>query len=235
MTAAVSTMIVNSLININERPIGSTLTAAEGVYYLGKMNTMLESWGLERLMVQAIQQDSFALTANTGTYTIGTGATFNTTRPTKIIKAFIRDSASSDTDVKVIPFDRFDAIINKGVTGSYPEYLYYDQNYDASGFGSIKVYPQPKSGLTLYIESYKQFQTFAALSTAMLLGPGYQRAIESNFSIECSPGYKSISPELAKIARESKAAIKGINLPDTIMTLDSGLVKRRSGSILTGP
>ena len=161
MTAAVSTMIVNSLIAINDRIIGSTLTAAEGTYYLAKMNTMLESWGLERLMVTAIQQDSLALSANTGSYTIGTGAVFNTTRPTKILRAFIRDSANSDTNVKVVPFDVFDSIINKNVAGSYPEYLYYDQDYNASGYGTIQVYPQPKAGLTLFIDSMKQFQSFA--------------------------------------------------------------------------
>lgn len=236
MTAALSTMMINSLININERPIGSTFTSTEGVYYMGKMNSMLESWSLERLMVPAIVEEGFSLSANTATYTIGSGGTFNTQRPAKILRAFIRDSANSDTNVAVVPFDVFASIINKNVTGSYPQYLYYDQAFDSNGLATIKVYPQPKAGLTLYLESQKQLQTFTNISTALQLPPGYQRAIESNFSIECAPGFASISPELAKIAKESKANIKGINLPDSFMRLDTGIVPgQRSGNILTGP
>ena len=227
-------MIVNALININERPIGSSLQATEGAYYLGKMNAMLESWSLERLMIPAVTQEGFSLTANTGTYTIGVGGTFNTTRPTRILKAFVRDSANSDTNVRIIPYDRYDSIIQKNVTGSYPEYLYYDQD-SASGLGTIKLYPLPKSGLTLYLDSVKTLQSFSNLSTALTLGPGYQRAIESNFALEVSPGYAELHPALLKIAKESKAAIKGINLPDTVMVLDSGIVRHRVGSILTGP
>lgn len=236
MSVALSTMMINSLININERPIGSTLTPTEGVYYMGKFNSMLESMSLERLLVPAIVEEGFALTANNGTYTIGTGGTFNTQRPAKILRAFIRDTSNSDTDVAVVGFDVFASIINKNVTGSYPQWLYYDQAYDANGLATIKVYPQPKTGLTLYIESQKQLQTFSNLSTALQLPPGYQRMLESNFSIEVAPGFASISPELAKIARESKANIKGINLPDSMMRLDHGLVQNvRSGNILTGP
>lgn len=234
MSVACSTMIVNSLININERPIGSSLTATEQTYYLGKMNAMLESWSLERLMIPSITQGSLGLTSGLGTYTIGSGGAFNMARPTKIIKAFIRDSASADTDVKVIPYDRYDSIVQKSVAGAYPTYLYYDQAYNA-GLGTINLYPLPKSGLTLFIDAWVQLQSFANVSTVLTMPPGYQRAIEANFAIECAPGYKGISQELLIIAKQSKAAIKGVNLPDTIMSIESGVTMRRSGSILTGP
>lgn len=234
MTVAVSTMMINSLVNIGERGIDGSLTTAEGVYYLRKMNTMLDAWSIERLMCYAILQESFALTVDDGTYTIGSGGDFNTTRPTKIVSAFLRDSSSSDTPITILPFDRYDAIVNKSVTGSYPTYLFYDAAF-VSGLGTIKLYPLPLSGLTLYINSWQQLQQFANVSTALSLPPGYQRAIESNFSIECAPGYIKISAELAKIARESKAAIKSINLPDSIMRLDVGVVRGTRGSILEGP
>ena len=94
-------MIVNALININERPIGSSLTATEGTYYLGKLNAMLESWSLERLMINAITQGSLALTSGLGTYTIGSGGQFNMARPTKIVKAFIRAAIKAGYEVAI--------------------------------------------------------------------------------------------------------------------------------------
>jgi hypothetical protein len=65
--------------------------------------------------------------------------------------------------------------------------------------------------------------------------PGYQRAIESNFTIETAPGLKSVPPEILKIARESKALIMGLNLPESISQLDNAIVGVGSGSILSGP
>ena len=44
--------------------------------YLADLNTMMESWSLERLMVYQLLQESKALTASTGSYTIGTGGAF---------------------------------------------------------------------------------------------------------------------------------------------------------------
>jgi hypothetical protein len=92
VTVAVSTLILNALIANGEKVIGGTLTTAEQPYYLGKLNAMLESWSLDRRMCYSVTQESFALTASTGTYTIGSGGAFNTARPTKILNAFVRDS-----------------------------------------------------------------------------------------------------------------------------------------------
>lgn len=229
-------MILNALIANGEKSIGGTLTSDEQPFYLGKLNAMVESWSLDRRMCYQVLQENFSLSVSTGTYTIGSGATFNTARPTKILKAFIRDSASADSEVTVIPYDAYDGIIMKSVAGSYPRYLYYDQGFDASGFGTIKLSPLPISGLTLYIDSAKQLQSFASVTTALLMPPGYQRAIESNFTIETAPGLKSVAPEVVKIAKESKALVMGMNLPDPVSRLDSGVLGRRSaGSIIEGP
>jgi hypothetical protein len=232
--AAVSTMVLNSLIANGEKAIGDTLTANEQAYYLSKLNSMMESWSLERLMCYQIKQESFSLTASTASYTIGSGATFSTDRPTKIDSAFVRDASNLDSRVEVVPYDAYDSIVQKDSGNTYPSHLFYDQGYDASGFGTIKLYPAPSASLTLYINSWKQLQTFAAMSTALLLPPGYQRAIESNFTIETAPGLKSVPPEVVKIAKEAKAAIKGVNLPEAVSRMPTGIVHRSTGNIIEG-
>lgn len=228
-------MIVNALIANGEKVIGDTLSANEQTFYLGKLNAMVESWSLDTRMCYQVLQENFALTASTGAYTIGSGAAFNTARPTKVLKAFVRDTASSDSGITVVPYDSFDSIVQKNVAGSYPRWMYYDQGFDASGFATINLYPRPQGGLTLYIDSAKQLQSFASVSTTLLMPPGYQRAIESNFTIETSPGLKSVQPEVVKIAKESKALVMGVNLLDPISHLDSGIVRRSTGSIIQGP
>lgn len=237
---AVSTMILNSLIALGEKSIDGTLTSTESTYFLGKLNSMMDSWSIQRLMCYSIVQESFALTSGTGSYTIGSGGDFNTVRPNKITYAFVRypsNSSNMDTEVKVLPYDSYDHIVNKSVGNSIPQYLFYDAAYTGAGLATIRLYPYPQGSLTLFIDSWKSLQTFVDVSTALLLPPGYQRAIESNFAIEAAPGFMQVSAELAKIAKDSKAAIQSLNLPDTMMRLDDGILSgsRRGSSILTGP
>ena len=42
--AAVSTVIINSLIKTGEKVIGGTLDSNESPYYLGQLNNFLDSW-----------------------------------------------------------------------------------------------------------------------------------------------------------------------------------------------
>ena len=228
-------MILNSLIANGEKRIGGSLTSDEQAFYLGKLNAMTESWSLDRRMCYQVLQENFALTASTGTYTIGSGATFNTARPTKILKAFSRDTSNFDSEIKVVAYDAYDSIGLKSLGNSYPTHLHYDQGYDSSGFGTIKLYPVPMAGLTLYIDSAKQLQSFSSVTTVLLMPPGYQRAIESNFTIETAPGLKSVQPEVVRIAKESKALVIGVNLPETVSRMDAGIVRRTTGNIFEGP
>lgn len=235
--ATVSSMVMSALIANGEKEIGGTLSSAEQTFYLDKMNSMLDSWSVDRTLVYTILQENFSLTASTVSYTIGTGGTFNTVRPTKIVNAFVRDSANADSPVKIIPQEQYARLVLKSSGNTYPNAMYYDAAF-VGGLGTIYLYPAPIASLTLYINSWKQLQSFASLTTALALPPGYQRAIETNFAIESAPGLTNVSPELVKIAKESKAAIRSLNLPETISRVDAavaGITTHGGGSIITGP
>lgn len=237
--ATVSTMILRSMRMINEKARGATLDANEQVETLAELNTFMDACANERLLCYQITEDTLALTASTASYTVGTNGAFAITRPTKIVEpCFVRDSSGFDAPVKVVDAQTYGNLRLKSVGYTYPTHLFYDQGYSATSTATLYLYPVPSAGLTLHINSWKQLGTFSTLSQTMLLPPGYQLFIESNFAIHLAAGLTTVSPELAKIAKESKAAIKGLNAPQAVgaMGLDSGIaaVSRRS-SILTGP
>ena len=227
-------MVLRALRLIGEKSVGGTLTSDEQTAYLADLNTMLESWSIDRLMVYQLLQESKALTTSDGTYTIGSGGDFNTTRPTKIVDpCFIRDSSSIDYPVTLIDAKTYGEFSKKTTDGGIPEYLFYDGAF-ASSLGTIFLYPEPSASLTLYINSWQQLQSFALISTTVALPPGYQRAIEFNLAIEFAGGFTNVSTEVAKIARDSKAAIKGFNAPAGVLRLDSGVAGHRRWNINTG-
>ena len=231
-----STLILESLRKLNYKELGGTLSTTEQPVYLSALNAFLEGLSLETLMVPYRSEDSLALTASTGTYTIGPGGTFSTNvTPLEIVQAWIRDSENGDTPVQVIGATTYNAIVQKTVDGSYPRYLYYIQT---SPLGTIKLYPEPSAGLTLYVSSWKPLQSFGGINVPMQLPPGYQRFIEFNFAIEIADAEKPIPANVMKGAKESKAALKKHNLPNTFMRMDAGIVgssREPGANILTGP
>lgn len=231
-------MILRSLRLIGEKARGATLTTAEQAECLASFNAMLESWSIERLACYQVIQESFGLTASTTAYSIGTNGSFATNRPTRIVDpCFVRDSSNVDTKLELINVDAYGSIPMKSGSTGYPRYLYYDQGFSSTSTATINIYPPPQANLTLFINSVKQLGSVSTISTNVSFPPGYERALVFNYAIEEAGGLTSVAPEVAKIAKESKALIKTLNLPSTVMELDYGAVLsgRSRGNILEGP
>lgn len=237
---AISTMILNSLIMTGEKTIQvSSLTTAEQNYHLSRLNSMMDSWSQERLMVHQLSQTSFALTASQGSYSIGGGGNFNMTRPTRIVDpCFIRDSDGTDTELQILDAIAYGRIVDKDVDETYPAYLFYDYGYSATSTATLRLWPEPAAGLILFINTLQPLQAFSTMSVALSLPPGYQDAIELNYAVRSALGVIPVSSELKLAARAAKAAIKGTNLPAPVARLDYGVTGISGGSgrsILTGP
>lgn len=234
---AVSTLVMNALVLSGEKTIeASSLSTAEQSYHLSRLNSMLDSWSNERLMIFQLSQTSFALTASQGTYSIGSGGDFNMIRPTKVVEpCFVRDSDNADTPLDIINAEAYGRLVLKTTDGTYPAYLFYDYGYSATSTATIRLYPEPISGLTLFINTLQPLSTFAAMSGSIVFPPGYQDAIEFNYAVRASIGFTQVSGELMALAAKSKAAIKTVNLPAPVLRLDYGVGGGMHSDILSGP
>ena len=233
---AVSTMIISALIMTGEKSIGGTLDADERPYFLSRLNSMLDSWSNERLVIPYLSQTSFALTASTASYSIGNGGAFNMPRPIKVVDpCFIRDTSNVDSPLQIIDNQAYADIPMKQTNGAYPGLLFYDSGFSATSTATISLYPAPSSGLTLFINTLQPLTNFSTVSQNLLAPPGYQDAIETNFAVRSAFGIRPVAPEVVRMARETKAAIKSTNMPAPIARLDYGVTGSWRGNILTGP
>lgn len=196
---------------------GESATASEASNGLAALNSMLESWSVERLMVYHILQENFTWASGQVSRTIGTGGNFDTTRPTKIVSGFTRIN-NVDHPFRVVERQFYDAVIDKTVQSSYPEIVYYDATMST---GTLYAYPVPNASISVYLNSWKQLQQFAALTTTISLPPGYRRAIEHNLAVEFAPEFgMGVSDNVERIANTSKAAIKRINAPSMVARIE---------------
>jgi hypothetical protein len=218
MTTALQ-LIETSAKKLGALQAGESLSAADAADSLAALNSMLDGWSIDRLLVYEIQQDTHTWPASTTSRSIGTGGNFNVTRPTKIEKGtFFRDSSNNDYPV-IVTMDRvtYDSLTVKSTTGTYPNILFYDPAYP---LGLLYVYPTPSVALTLHLNTWQVLQNFASLTTDLSLPPGYQRAIEFNLAVELEPIFNLKVPDsVVRIAAKSMAALKAINAPTLIASV----------------
>jgi hypothetical protein len=170
---------------------------------LDTLNDMLSSWSNETLLMYARVSESFAVSAGTASYTIGSGGTFSTVRPMNIASAYFRANSLDYplTDISDTSYD--DDITSKSQPG-IPEEFMYVRNVP---LGVITLFPVPSQAGTLHIRSEKVL-TQMVLDDTVALPEGWEHAIVHNLAVILAPEYgQEASGTIVKEAGRSKAAI----------------------------
>lgn len=185
--------------------MNEALAGHEAANGLVALNDMISSWSNNSLNIYARTLESLTLSTSAQSYTIGSGATLNTTRPVKIVSGSIR-SGNLDYDVEFISETEFESITLKSVSGGTPYYATYNNAYPT---GTLRFYPMPTAGDVLRLLSEKPLTEFAALGTTVDLPPGTKKALRFNLALDLAPEY-GIEPSklVVKGAMESLGAIR---------------------------
>ena len=206
---------------------GETMSNADAQRGLTRLNNMLDSWSNESLSCYAIIEQTGTLQVGVSRYTIGSGGTFNMTRPLKINlgpgAATFQDSNNNNFDIEVVTQDQWNLIGNRAVTSNIPDTLFYDPQYP---LGVINIFPVPNIGGTLLWDSYLQLTDFTSLTTVLSLPPGYELAIKTNLAVHMKPYFTgtTLDPEVKEQARESKANVKRTNIRPQQASYDPEIV-----------
>ena len=94
--STVRDLITASLLDLGAIASGESATAAEAADAFRRLNLLLETWRLERLMVYARDEVTKVLTG-ASSYTIGPSGDINTTRPVALERAGQRVAGTSPT------------------------------------------------------------------------------------------------------------------------------------------
>lgn len=170
---------------------------------LEMLNDLLASNANDGLFVYARTLESFPLSGGVADYTIGTGGTFNTSRPVYIASAYVR-IGTIDYPLAIIDDVDYADIDIKNL-GSIPYWLNYTYGFP---LGTIKLYPVPSAGWTLFLLTEKPMSEFTLYETVSL-PPGWSRYLKNQLAIELAPEYGQQAPaETVEIAGKAMAAIK---------------------------
>jgi len=173
---------------------------------LQTLQMMLRNWSAERLMVHyIIEQENFTLTSGTAKYTIGSGGTFDTERPVRILGGSIRTSGL-DSPLKIIDRNRYSRIANKSLAET-PSWLWYNPVYP---LGEIYLYPV--GGGDIYLDSQKRLTEPSLVTSSIAFAPEYDEAIEYNLTRRLAPKFnRELTNNVIDMARITKDEIMILN------------------------
>ena len=209
------------------------LTAQEADDALDCLNTMIDSWSTESLMLYHVTAETFNITANVNPYTFGAGGTFNSDRPIEIEQATVK-VGGVDQQIKIIAYDDYAAILLKSLVAGYPQELYIDATFPLS---TLYFYPVPNVNTTVTLYSRKALTQFANLTSTFSLPPGYARALKFCLACEIAPEYQTtVGNDVLKLAASAKSNIKRVNKRVLTMQIDQMLLntKKRHYNIYAG-
>ncbi len=200
-------------------------------------NELMDSWRAQGWRIPVQTRNLFPLVAAQKIYTIGpngTGADFEAERPTRLIQAGLvltNQNPNTEWQLDILTQEQYGRIHNKDWSSSWPLGVYYEPTFVA-GMGTLYFYPVPASAtcsVALYLEQF--LAEVRSLTTALILPPGYRKAITEALAIvivQRNPRTARPGADLARNARESIQVIEAANWRPLARDSDLPTVSRRS-------
>lgn len=222
MTTARS-IVFDGLLDIgvvsNEEPMQAPM-AEQGLRLL---NSLLDSWSLERLTIYYTPPTVIPWPAGTQQLTWGPGGDIPTARPIALEPyAQYRDVTGLELPLTVFTHAEEYAVLNlKHQQASTLQVLYYVPSMPT---GTLYGWPVPTQSWDVVVYPWTVLGRFTALDDAILLPPGYERALRVGFALEAAASYGAQpSPMLGAILNESKSSLKRVNQRIPVLGLDPAL------------
>lgn len=222
--ATASDLIKSSLRAIGAIASGETPSASEQSDALDVLNDILEEWSNDGFMIFEKKVEEFTFTPDTASYSIATGATFNSARPQVILEARVKKAGEQyEYPLKVLSHQEWARIAQKTLSADLPTSVYYNRTYPS---GTLYFWPVPDAANTLVLHSLKPLTAIASAATTLSYPPGYKKALKYVLASELAPEFgRPLDPKVEQIARDSKAAIARSNTDEVLLTSDAfGLV-----------
>ena len=207
--------------------VDTDLTASELQDGLESLNRMLDSWSADELTLYQVIREEFPLVSGENPYSIGYGGHFNTSRPMKIVDAYLilnNGSIPVSYPMQVLNYQDYNAIRLKTLSTNFPNYLYYQPSFP---MGEVYIYPifapnDPSTQGPAYINltSWKPFDIILDPTAKMSFPPGYWEAIVFNLAVRIAEEYQfSVRETTVQIAVNALKRIKRLNQrTDTLQT-----------------
>lgn len=200
--------------------VDQTLTADQTTLVVSVFNDLLEIFSTNNLAVYGASNQTFNTAASTATYTIGTGGTWNTTRPVRIHPNAYSISSSTSFPCISMTQEEYNAIPVKTQTQTWADRFMYVNTFP---LGVVTLWPVPTGIIPMTFSIDTVLSSVAAAGTSISFPPGYSMVFQYKLAIMLGPRFgKKMAdyPEIVAIANDSFADICRVNKRIRVMGFD---------------
>lgn len=225
MSTTTGTLIRDALLDIGVISPIDRITAEMADDGLRKLNSLLQSWSVEKLLPYSPTYETFTLSTGVASYTWGTGGTWNTARPIEIVNMNVTVAGSS-SPLYEMQINTYYNIAVK-TTQDVPERFYFAPEYPLA---KVYLYPVPASTYTLSVNSFKPFVQYTDLTDVILLPEDYIFPLELHLAIALSPQYDMPISQIfyaeAQKAKEVLVKLHGMPIREIQKKIDKQLERQ---------
>lgn len=182
---------------------------------LRTLNSMVDSWSLEKLFIYEDVQRQAELDVDEPIVTIGPTGDIEALRPIKISNVLLSKD-NRDIRLSILQRTQFQQISYK-LTPGLPSYVLYEPTIPD---GTIYMHPViNQEGYTLKFDAQQLLFEFEQ-TTSVNLPPGYDKALSYGLAIEIAPEYNvPVTITLAQNLQAAKNRIKTVNAETPILDI----------------
>jgi len=195
------------------------------------LNSMLDAWKAQRLMIYAVTRNVFPLNSGQDTYIIGMDPTdgpidWEIDRPEKIEQAgflFTDVDPVIEQPMRVLwGSQEWASVSPKLLQSNVPYILYYEPSVPN---GRVSVFPVPLNGWQIALYLWQAVEQFVTSGDTVIIPPAYQEAIEYNLAMRLADRFENQGGKMTEsamlTARNSLRTIRSINSPAMLSQCES--------------
>ena len=209
-------LISDGLTQIGQLGVGQTISPEQGQQGLRLIQQIIEKLSAQKVMVYAVAQRPFSLTAGTQLYTLGPSGTLGIppqARPVFVEEARVSGVGSSqDSLLSIVDSVGWAGVRDKGATNSplgLPQLMF--PLYSMPNL-TIYVWPIPSAAITLTLGTWELLQNFLTIFDTVSLPPGYPILLRNLLAVEWAAFYDMpVTQAMSQTAADAIRAIQGIN------------------------
>lgn len=201
------------------------------------LNSMINGWRTERLMVVFFIRTIVPFKANQQSYGVGPGQDWDVARPTRIDRAgFIVGTDSSPAEISmdiVLTHEQWSAFTIKKVQDNVPLALYYQASYP---YGTARLWPVPNQDGTMAIYTPQWLSEVKTADDPLITPDGYRDMMIYGLAVRIHQLYpeKPWEPSVAADAEFYKQKVKSNQFTPLFIGTDAATLQEGWGQRFIG-